>query len=296
MSNSTISNPIHASNFFVGCVPLSVSSMLVAAQPLAKRLAELAPELAGLSLEDFEQIGLKRLELMEKITECAFDTETLIEESVLSMCSIFERLVLSQRLVGEGMERAAMLKTNPGHVELQVVQVRCETQLQQAMSEVHAFASAVGLVQSNYCIDGRICPDRLLDACLNRVANLEKRLRVNQDESIELSMLVHRGTIYGAVAASLIHVCEFGLQNQITFEPTPPQQEDVLVALATCVDQPFAGAWPVIREVVRSRTDKKPAMIGFEAGLATDLTSSSSTNSTVSGTTNPPTTNPGAAQ
>lgn len=44
-----------------------------------------------------------------------------------------------------------------------------------------------------------------------------------------------------------MEICQDSLDNQITLEPTPQAQEDVLVALSTFVDEPFSGEWPVLR-------------------------------------------------
>lgn len=276
MSNSKNSKRTYASSPHVECVPLNVSFMLVAAQSLAKRLAEVASELAGLSLEDVEQIGFKKLDLLDKIDECTYTTTTLIEETVVNMSSLFDSLASSQRLHGESIEVAASPKTNPDRANALDVVDRFEARLQQAQAEVNGSALAIGLVTSDYCVDGTIRPDLLLDACFLRLSDLEKRLRNNYDESVELSMQVHRDTICGAVAATLVHVCEFSLQNQISLEPIPQQQEDVLVALSTYVDLPFSGVWPLIKEAADGRDGKDIPQLGLEPGL--DPTSTESVN------------------
>ncbi|MEY4584998.1 MAG: hypothetical protein RJB10_1495, partial [Pseudomonadota bacterium] len=63
--------------------------------------------------------------------------------------------------------------------------------------------------------------------------------------------------------SSLQTICEWGLDNQITIDPTPLAQENVLLAMSSCMDFPFSGAWPVTVSTqqqvtnVASKTDGK---------------------------------------
>jgi hypothetical protein len=77
---------------------------------------------------------------------------------------------------------------------------------------------------------------------------LQKQWQDHCFQTIELSLQLQKDAVFGAVAACLTEVCQHGLDNQITLEPTPLAQEDVLVALAMFVDAPFSGVWPILRE------------------------------------------------
>ena len=85
---------------------------------------------------------------------------------------------------------------------------------------------------------------------MKRVQVLQKSWQNNYFQSIELALQLQRGAIYGAAASCLSDICQDGIENQITIEPTPQMQEDVLVALSTFADMPFTGEWPVLRQRV----------------------------------------------
>jgi hypothetical protein len=115
------------------------------------------------------------------------------------------------------------------------------------------------LVAADYCLIGVIYPEMLFDACLKRVQVLQKRWQDNYFQSIELALQLQRDAVYCAAASCLTEICQHGLDNQISLEPTPQAQEDVLVALATFADKPFSGEWPVLRQRV--------IVLGNEGGL-----------------------------
>jgi hypothetical protein len=235
-NTSTAAKPIVSNNFFVPCVPISISTNLVAAQPLSKQLATLAPELAHLSLDDFANIQFKKSELLIKIDECASTHEVLLEVCLLNVGDLFSNLaayLLTQGQVAENSENAYL-----------------QANLQDSLKQVHACATALDLVAADYCVDGVINPEMMLDACLKRLQMLQKRWQDNYFQSIKLALQLQRDAVYGAAANCLMDICRVGLDNQITLEPTPQAQEDVLVALATFVDLPFSGEWPVLKQRV----------------------------------------------
>lgn len=235
LSNSSVAaNPITTNRLFVPCVPISVSVNLVAAQALAKHLATSTPELAHTSLDDFNKIQLKKAELLTKVEECSMTDEALLDVCQLNIEDIFSHL--AAYLMAQG--RVAENGDNPN------AQVNAQTSLKL----VHDYASAVGLVVTDYCVDGAVQPEMLFAACLKRVEVLQKRWQNNYFQSIELALQLQRDSVFGAVASCLSAICQDGLENQITLEPMPQTQTDVLGALATCADFPFTGAWPQLRE------------------------------------------------
>jgi hypothetical protein len=242
---STTAKPLANINFYVPCVPNSVSANLVAAQPLAKRLATSAPELAHLSLVDFAAIQLKKSELRLKVEECAMTDEALLDVCVLNVGDLFSNLaayLIALGLVAENSEN-----------------VNLQTKLQDSLNQVHAYAAAMDLVAGDYCVDAVFNPEKLFDACLKRVQELQKNWQDNYFQSIELALQLQRDAVFEAAASCLMQICDHGLENQISLEPMPQAQEDVFVALATFVDLPFSGEWPVLQQ--------RGIVLGNEGGL-----------------------------
>jgi hypothetical protein len=235
-NSSTTAKPLANNNFFIPCVPISVSTNLVAAQPLSKELAASAPELAHLSLVDFAAIQLKKSELRLKVEECAKTDEALLDVCVLNVGDLFSSLAAYLMTLG-------LVAENSENVNLQ-------TKLQDSLKQVHAYAAAMDLVAGDCCVDAVFNPAKLFDACLKRVQLLQKRWQDNYFQFVELKLQLQRDAIYGAAASCLSDICQDGIENQITLEPTPQVQEDVLVALSTFADMPFSGEWPVLRQRV----------------------------------------------
>jgi hypothetical protein len=235
-ANQIDTNPFATGNFYVPCVPIAVSANLVAVQPVAKRLAASASELAHLSLADFVDIQLKKSELRLTVDECALTDEALLDVCMLNVRDLFANLAAF--LIAQGQ-----VAENSPNDNLQI-------NLQVSLQQVHAYAAAMGVVAAEYCIEGVIHPEMLFEACLKRLQVLQKRWQDNHFQSIELALQLQRDAVYAAAANCLMEICQDGLDNQIALEPTPQVQEDVLVALATFVDLPFSGEWPVLRERV----------------------------------------------
>lgn len=230
---------------FVPCVPIAVSTSLVATHVLAKRLTTTAPELAHLSLADFVGIQLKKSELQLKADECALTHEALLDVCLLNVEDLFSSL------------SAYLLAL--GQVEETSDNEKLQTNLQASLKQVHAYAEAMDLAVADYCVGGVIYPEMLFDCCLKRIQLLQKQWQDHCFQTIELSLQLQKDAVFGAVAACLTEICQHGLANQITIEPMPSAQEDVLVALATFVDLPFAGEWPALREKVK--------VLGSEGGV-----------------------------
>jgi hypothetical protein len=219
---------------FVPCVPIAVSTSLVATHVLAKRLTTTAPELAHLSLADFVGIQLKKSELQLKADECAVTYKALLDICLLNVQDLFSSLSAYLLTLGQVAETS-------GNANLQ-------TNLQVSLKQIHAYAAAMNLAVADYCEDGVIYPEMLFDGCLKRIQLLQKQWQDHCFQAIELSLQLQKDAVFGAAAACLTEVCQHGLNNQITLEPMPSAQEDALVALATFVDLPFAGEWPVLRK------------------------------------------------
>jgi hypothetical protein len=229
---STLANPLAVNNLFVPCVPISVSANLVASEPLVKKLAAVVssstPELANLSITDFARIQLKKSELRIKVDECAAVEVALLDACLLNIEDLFSDLAAYQTMLGQGVQE----------------------DVDEALKRIHAYSAAIGLAADKYCVESAIHPDMLFDACLERVQALQKRWQDNYSQSVELALQLQRDVVYGAAASCLMKICQDGLDNQISIEPTPQAQEDVLVAMATFVDAPFSGEWPVLRQRV----------------------------------------------
>lgn len=148
------------SNFYVPCVPISISANLVAAQPLAKRLAVSAPELAHLSLSKFASIQAIKSELRIKVDKCAMTQEELLDASVLNVGDLFSNLTVYLRAQDQITENSENLNL--------------QTNLQDSLKQVHAYAAAMNLVAADYCLDGEILPEMLFVACLQRIQILQK--------------------------------------------------------------------------------------------------------------------------
>lgn len=236
---NSAADPLAVNIFYVPCVPISVCANLVTAQPLAKQLAasvaSSSPELVNLSHADFSNIQIKKSELRRKIDVCAMTDEALLDVCLLNVGDLFANLMAHLMALGQFAESGE----GKAHFHAQV-----------SLQLVNDHATAMGLAVSDYCVSGVINPEMLLDACLKRVLLLQKRWQDNYFLSIELALQLQRDAVYGTAASCLSEICQYGLDNQISLDPTPQSQEDVLVALATFVDEPFSGEWPVLRERV----------------------------------------------
>lgn len=247
LSNSSTVNQTATNRLFVPCVPISVSVNLVAASALADRLSaavlKTSLTLVKTSFIDFTEIQRKKTELRSQIEECGIANEALLDVCKLNIEDLFSHVaayIMAQSHVAEGIENSN-------------AQVNAEISLQL----VRDYAASVGLVVEDYCKDGIVQPEMLFTACLKRVETLQKRWQNNYFQSIELGLQLQREGVFSAVAACLSAICQDGLENQISLDPMPKAQEDVLGALATCADFPFSGQWPQLREreIVLNRQD-----------------------------------------
>jgi hypothetical protein len=252
MRNRKIQTSSSLSHAYVPCVPFAVSSTLVAAQPLAKRLTEHATELAHLSHADNDKIVLKRLALLEKIEACETGAEELLVGSVADINHLFYHLSQSLHIEGNRVEAAAISASNPDDIQLQVKLEHLEKEAKRTKGIVQAFIDLLKLKSDDVFINGNICTGKLLDACTNKVQTLQQAWKEKREQALALSMQIQIESVYGAAADCLIDVCNFGLHQQISIEPMPQVQEEILSALATYTEFPYSGSWPVIAVRVNS--------------------------------------------
>lgn len=224
--------------------PTAVSYALVRAQPLAKCLAASTGDYANLSRIQFDCVAIKRGQLLIKSRECAQAIETLLQECTVNMATMFNRLANIHILEGKVLEETSILKDRPQDTYQRDKVRKLEGFLQTDLTQVQVLAAGVGLNQADYCIDGAIQAELLLEACKSRIEDLRQRLENNDHELISLFVQVQKDTLLGAVASSLQTICEWGMDNQITIDPTPLAQENVLLAMSNCMDLPFSGTWP----------------------------------------------------
>ncbi len=229
---------------YVPYTPTAVSYALVRSQPLAQHLAASTGDYANLSRTQFDFVAIKRAELLIKSRECAQAIETLLQESTVNMATMFNHLANIHMLEGKVLEETSIQKNRPQDTYQRDKVRKLEVFLQTGLTQVQVLAAGVGLNQADYFIDGAIKAELLLEACMNRIEVLRQRLENNDRELISLFVQVQKDTLLGAVASSLQTVCEWGLNNQITIDPTPLAQENVLLAMASCMDLPFSGTWP----------------------------------------------------
>lgn len=244
---------------YVPCVPFAISAALVAAQPLAKRLAEYATDLAHLSHADNEKVVLKKLALLEQIEVCETGAEKLLVGALADMNQLFYHLNLSTQIEGNRVEAAAISAASSDDIQLQVKLEHLENEAKHAREIVQACIDLLKLESDDVSINGELCTGKLLDACVNNVQALQKVWKENREQALALSLQIQIESVYGAAADCLIDVCNFGLHQQINIEPMPQVQEDIFSALATCAKFPYSGAWPAIAVKVNSGQTPAPA-------------------------------------
>ena len=187
-----------------------------------------------MSFSNFTSIQLKKSELHRKTEECAAFSKSLLDVCLLNVEDLFSSLSAYLLTLGQAAETSDYEKL--------------QTNLQASLKQIHAYADSMNLAVADYCVDDVIFPEMLFDCFLKRIQLLQKQWQDQFFQTIELSLQLQKDAVFGAVAVCLTEVCQHGLDNQITLEPTPLAQEDVLVALASFVDAPFAGEWPVLRK------------------------------------------------
>lgn len=252
MRNRKFQTSSSLSHAYVPCVPIAVSSTLVAAQPLSKRLAEHATSQVHLSYTDNEKVILKRLELLEQIEVCEKRVEELLVGAVADINHLFYHLSQSLHIEGNRVEAAAMSAANSDDVPLQAKLEDLEKEAKHVRGIVQAYIDLLRLASDDVSINGELCTGKLLDACVKKVQALQSAWNENREQALALSMQIQFESVYGAAADCLIDVCNSGLHQQVSIEPMPQVQEDILSALATYTEFPYSGSWPAIAVRVNS--------------------------------------------
>jgi hypothetical protein len=239
-------------------VPRSVSVPLVIAAPLAVKLVSTAPELFSISKSTFEEEQINHLKQLEA-TE--IDTDALrgiLDLYVLNMQALFMALTRSLQLSGQYEQLVAETDVQTTD-SLNRVEDRRRL-LADAEAEVRQIASDLELPKAVYAEDCLIEPDALFEACLFRLNYWQQKWKEQCFKAIELDLTSQRNAILGAVADCLVTLCEEGVNNIISFDPTPQSQEDVYLALYEVIEHPFSGAWPKIVTQPWPATDKNAAL------------------------------------
>jgi hypothetical protein len=240
-------------NHHVPFVPVAVSVPLVEAAPLAAKLASTAPELLTVSKSTFEEICEQDL---KKIEAEGIESEALrqiIEVYVLNMQALFAAITHRLQILGRFSEAVLEQKENASDLYAYAVD---------ALAQVRQIASDLGLPSELYEAEHPIQAEALFEACLFRLQFWQKKWEEHCFKAIELELKSQRDTVLSATADCLVALCEAGVTDVISFDPTPQSQEDVYLSLYEAIEHPFAGVWP---KVVEMPTAKKVAMAQGES-------------------------------
>jgi hypothetical protein len=239
-------------------VPRSVSVPLVAAAPLAAKLASATPELIEVSKSAFEETrnnDLKNLEAEEVQSEAL---RGVLDLYVLNMQALFMSITTSLQLRGQYEQLIAETDVQTTESLNQIDSRRLL--LANVESEVRQIAADLELPKALYSENLPIEPAALFEACLFRLQYWQQKWQEHCFKAIEIDLKSQRDAVLGAVTDCLVTLCEDGVNNIISFEPTPQSQEDVYLALYEAMEHPFSGAWPKIITETRSETDKNAAL------------------------------------
>jgi hypothetical protein len=131
-----------------------------------------------------------------------------------------------------------------------------------AETEVRQITSDLELPTELYAKDTHIDPAALFEACLFRLNFWQQKWQEHCLKAVAIDLKSQRDTVLSAAADCLVTLCEEGVNNVISFDPTPQSQEDVYLSLYEAIEHPFAGVWP---KLVETPTAKKVAMTRGES-------------------------------
>lgn len=248
----------HIAQQHIPFVPRSVSVPLVAAAPLVAKLASTAPELFSISKSSFQEAQINNLKQLEA-TE--IDTEALrgiLDLYVLNMQALFMTLTRSLQLSGQYEQLVAETEIQTTDSLTRIDGRR--SLLKDADAKVRQIASDLELPKEVYADDCVLMPTALFEACLFRLNYWQQKWKEQCFKAIDLDLKSQRDAVLGAVADCMVTLCEEGVNNIISFDPTPQSQEDVYLALYAAIEHPFSGAWPKIITQTRPETDKNAAL------------------------------------
>ncbi len=249
---------IYITQQHVPFVPLAVSISLVAAAPLAAKLANISPELFSISKSDFEELRIEDLNLLETLDINSQALRGIIDLYVLNMQAMFKSIANSIQLRGQYEQLVAATDSQTTDSFNRIEGRRLL--MFDAETEVRQIASDLVLPKELYAEGCPINPASLFEACLFRLNYWQQKWREQCSKAIDYDLKSQRDAVLGAVSACLVTLAEEGINDIISFDPTPQSQEDVYLALYEAIEHPFSGAWPRIITQTWSDTDKTAAL------------------------------------
>ena len=229
---------------YVPYVPLAVSIPLVAAAPLAAKLASTAPELLAVPKLVFEEV---RINDLKQLAATEIDSQALrgiLDLYVLNMQALFTAITNNLQLRGQYEQLVAETDVQTTVSLNRIDSWRLLTV--DAESEARQIASDLELPKELYEGNRPIDPEALFEACLFRLQFWQKKWQEHCFKAIELDLKSQRDAVLSAAADCLVTLADEGVNNVISFDPTPQSQEDVYVSLYEAIEHPFAGVWPKI--------------------------------------------------
>lgn len=225
-------------------VPLSVSIPLVAVAPLAAKLASISPELFLISKSSFEEMRINDLKQLETIE---IDSEALrgvLDLYILNTQAFFTSITNSLQVRGQYEQLIAETDVQTPESQTRIEDRRLL--LAHFEAEVRQIAADLDLPKEFCAENCTIDPAALFEACLFRLNYWQQKWREQCSKAIDIDLKSQSDAVLDAAADCLVTLCEEGINDFISFDPTPQVQEDVYLALYSAIEHPFSGAWPKI--------------------------------------------------
>lgn len=235
-------------------VPQSVSVPLVIAAPLAENLAKSSPDLLSISKSNFEENRINDLKEIESIEIDAEALLAVIEIYLLNMQSLFTNLTVYLKLQGQYQEISTGVELETTQQSQKIESIR--NHLIDTENEIRQIASDLGFPEKLHAEECAIDPAALFDACLIRLNQCQKAWHEQSSKAISKTMKSQHDTLLGSAADCLTKLCEKGVTDIISFDPTPQSQEDVFSAIYQFIEHPFSGVWPKIVTQTLPATNK----------------------------------------
>lgn len=225
-------------------VPIAVGVPLVTAAPLAAKLASSAPELMEVPRSTFEETRTSDLKMLDVAEIDAEALRAVLDLYVLNMQALFSLITTSLQLRGQFEQLVAETEVKTTDA-LNRIEGR-RLLLIDAESEARQIAKDLDLPKELYTNDCSIDPAALFEACLFRLNYWQEKWEEQCLKTIKLDLKSQNDAVLSAVADCLVALCEEGINDFISFDPTPRVQEDVYLALYSAIEHPFSGTWPKI--------------------------------------------------
>lgn len=228
-------------------VPLAVSVPLVGAAPLAAMLARSAPDLLKVSKSTFEETRINDIKQLEAEEINAEALRQILDLNVLNMQALFAAITNWLQLKGQYVQLIAEAKEQTAATYNRIENRRL--QLADADIEVRQIAKDLELPAALFAEDHPIELAALFQACLFRLKYWQQKWEEHCFKTIELDLKSQENAVLSAATDCLNTLCEAGVNDVITIDPTPEEQEDVYLMLYQAIELPFSGAWPKIINV-----------------------------------------------